>query len=118
MTMIGFLTGYHQNGALLGSTYAFGTLCLARLFHGFNCKSDHPVLFTKRCFNNKWLQGAFLLGAALITAVLMIPELHIIFKVETLNWIQLGLVYLYAFVSLPIIQFLKWVRIKLRKNGE
>ena len=29
MTMIGFLTGYHQNGALLGSTYAFGTLCLA-----------------------------------------------------------------------------------------
>ena len=118
MTMIGFLTGYHQNGALLGSTYAFGTLCLARLFHGFNCKSDHPVLFTKRCFNNKWLQGAFLLGAALITAVLRIPELHIIFKVETLNWIQLGLVYLYAFVSLPIIQFLKWVRIKLRKNGE
>lgn len=118
MTMIGFLTGYHQNGALLGSTYAFGVLCLARLFHGFNCKSDHPVLFTKRCFNNKWLQGAFLLGAALITAVLMIPELHIIFKVETLNWSQLGLVYLYAFVSLPIIQFLKWVRIKLRKNGE
>ena len=48
MTMIGFLTGYHQNGALLGSTYAFGTLCLARLFHGFNCKSDHPVIFTKR----------------------------------------------------------------------
>ena len=118
MTMGAFLTGYHQNGALLGSTYAFGTLCLARLFHGFNCKSDHPVLFTKRCFNNKWLQGAFLLGAALITAVLMIPELHIIFKVETLNWVQLGLVYLYAFVSLPIIQFLKWIRVKLRKNGE
>ncbi|MFZ2945160.1 MAG: cation-translocating P-type ATPase, partial [Blautia wexlerae] len=44
MTMIGFLTGYNQNGALLGSTYAFGTLCLARLFHGFNCKSDHPVI--------------------------------------------------------------------------
>lgn len=83
-----------------------------------NFRIDRPVLFTKRCFNNKWLQGAFLLGAALITSVLMIPELHIIFKVETLNWSQLGLVYLYAFVSLPIIQFLKWVRIKLRKNGE
>ena len=26
MTMISFLTGYHQDGALLGSTYAFGTL--------------------------------------------------------------------------------------------
>ena len=57
MTMISFLTGYHQDGALLGSTYAFGTLCLARLFHGYNCKSDHPVIFTKRFFNNKWMQA-------------------------------------------------------------
>jgi len=59
MTMISFLTGYNQNGTLLGSTYAFGTLCLARLFHGYNCKSDHPVIFTKGLFHNKWLQGAF-----------------------------------------------------------
>ena len=72
MTMIGFLTGYHQNGALLGSTYAFGTLCLARLFHGFNCKSDHPVIFTKVFFNNKCLQGAFALGGA-IAFVINVP---------------------------------------------
>ena len=110
MTMIGFLTGYHQNGALLGSTYAFGTLCLARLFHGFNCKSDHPVIFTKVFFNNKWLQGAFVLGAVLITAVLMIPGLHRVFNVETLNLIQLGCVYLYAFASLLIIQLIKCIR--------
>lgn len=110
MTMIAFLTGYHQNGALLGSTYAFGTLCLARLFHGFNCKSDHPVIFTKRFFNNKWLLGAFMLGAALITAVLTVPGLETVFKVETLNLVQLGTVYLYAFSSLPIIQLLKCVR--------
>ena len=118
MTMIGFLTGYHQNGALLGSTYAFGTLCLARLFHGFNCKSDHPVIFTKRFFNNKWLQGAFVLGAVLITVVLTVPGLHLLFKVETLDLMQLGCVYLYAFASLPIIQLLKWIRMKLRKRGE
>ena len=110
MTMIGFLTGYHQNGALLGSTYAFGTLCLARLFHGLNCKSDHPVIFTKVFFNNKWLQGAFVLGAVLITAVLMIPGLHRVFNVETLNLIQLGCVYLYAFASLLIIQLIKCIR--------
>ena len=113
MTMISFLTGYHQDGALLGSTYAFGTLCLARLFHGYNCKSDHPVIFTKRFFNNKWMQGAFALGAILITAVLTIPGLHQVFKVETLNFEQLGTVYLYAFACFPIIQLLKWVRGKL-----
>jgi len=110
MTMLAFMTGYHQNGAVLGSTYAFGTLCLARLFHGFNCKSDHPVIFTKRFFNNKWLVGAFLLGAALITLVLTVPGLHVIFKVQTLSLAQLGMVYAFAFASLPVIQAVKWIR--------
>ena len=113
MTMLAFMTGYHQNGAVLGSTYAFGTLCLARLFHGFNCKSDHPVIFTKRFFNNKWLVGAFLLGAALITLVLTVPGLHVIFKVQTLSLAQLGMVYAFAFASLPVIQAVKWIRAKV-----
>lgn len=116
MTMIAFLTGYHQNGALLGSTYAFGTLCLARLFHGFNCKSDHPVIFTKKFFNNKWLLGAFMLGAALITVVLTVSGLETVFKVETLNLAQLGTVYLYAFAALPIIQLIKWVRNRMTRT--
>lgn len=118
MTMIGFMTGYHQDGALLGSTYAFGTLCLARLFHGFNCKSDHPVILTKQFLNNSWLLSAFALGAAFITAVLTLPGLHHVFKVETLDLVQLGFVYLYAFASMLVIQLLKWIRIKLRKGGK
>ena len=112
MTIVGFLTGYYHNGAMLGSTYAFGTLCLARLFHGFNCKSDYPVIFTKRFFHNKWLQGAFALGAVLITIVLIVPGCHLLFKVETLNLMQLGSVYLYAFASMLIIQLFKWIRMK------
>ena len=118
VTMIGFMTGYHQDGALLGSTYAFGTLCLARLFHGFNCKSDHPVILTKQFLNNPWLLGAFALGAAFITAVLTLPGLHHVFQVETLDLVQLGFVYLYAFASMLVIQLLKWIRIKLRKGGK
>ena len=51
-----------------------------------------------------------MLGAALITAVLTVPGLETVFKVETLNPAQLGTVYLYAFASLPIIQLIKWVR--------
>ena len=118
VTMIGFMTGYHQDGALLGSTYAFGTLCLARLFHGFNCKSDHPVIWTKQFLNNPWLLGAFAVGAAFITAVLTLPGLHHMFQVATLDLVQLGFVYLYAFASMLVIQLLKWIRIKLRKGGK
>lgn len=51
-----------------------------------------------------------MLGAALITAVLAVSGLETVFKVETLNLVQLGTVYLYAFAGLPIIQLIKWVR--------
>ena len=113
-TVCSYLTGLQQGNALLASTCAFGTLCLARLFHGFNCKSEQPVLFTKKMKNNKWLIGAFALGAVLITGVLTLPGLQNLFKVQTLTLAQLGIVYLYAFLSLPIIQLCKWI--KNRKN--
>lgn len=68
-TMIGFMIGLTGEGgnAVLASTMAFGTLCTARLVHGFNCKSDYPVIFSKRFWNNIYLIGAFLLGLVLIT---------------------------------------------------
>ena len=116
-TMAAFLIGY-QNGAntMLGMTMAFATLCSARLFHGFNCKSDRPVVFTKRVFNNIYLIGAFLLGLILITAVVMIPGLHNIFKVQTLNINQLLIVYGLAALNIPIIQILKGIKCVLKKR--
>ena len=110
VTICSFLTGLQQGNTVLASTCAFGTLCLARLFHGFNCKSEKNVLFTKKMWNNKWLLAAFGLGAVLITGVLMFPGLQELFKVQTLTMPQLGMVYLYAFLSLPIIQFFKWIK--------
>lgn len=53
-----------------------------------------------------------------IALVLTVPGFHNLFKVETLNLMQLGCVYLYAFASLLIIQLLKCIRMKLRKRGE
>ena len=111
MTTIAFLIGLNEGGSLLGSTLAFGTLCTSRLVHGFNCKSNKPVIFTNRFFNNIYLIGAFVLGLLLITGVLMIPGLHNLFNVQTLDGAHLLIVYGLAFLNLPIIQLLK----KLRK---
>ena len=96
-------------------TLAFGTLCTSRLVHGFNCKSDKPVLFTKRFFNNIYLAGAFLLGLVLITGVVMIPGLDSIFKVQTLSFTQLLIMYGLAIANLPVIQLIKWIRTKIKK---
>ena len=95
---------------------AFATLCSARLFHGFNCKSDRPVVFTRKVVDNKWLIGAFVLGIMLITSVVMIPGLHNIFKVQTLTLGQLFTVYGLAAVNIPIIQIMKAVRMALKKD--
>ncbi len=94
-TMIGFMIGLTGEGgnAVLASTMAFGTLCTARLVHGFNCKSDYPVIFSKRFWNNIYLIGAFLLGLVLITCVMTIPALDEVFKVQTLTFTQLLIVY-------------------------
>ena len=109
-TFAAFLYGYRGNDALLASTMAFGTLCTARLVHGFNCKSGKPVLFKKQMWNNKALIGAFLVGFVLITSVLTIPALHGVFKVATLNFQQLFMVYGFAVINLPVLQLLKWFK--------
>lgn len=110
MTMIAFFIGYRNGDAVLASTMAFGTLCMSRLVHGFNCKSNRPVLFTKRFFNNVYLFGAFVIGFVLITAVLVIPGLQGVFKVVSLDVAQLFTVYGLALLNLPIIQMLKKIR--------
>ena len=114
LTSIAFLIGLSRGGADLGATMAFGTLCTARLVHGFNCKSDKPVIFKKAFWNNIYLIGAFLIGLILISGVLLIPGLKNVFDVVTLSWTEYGMVCGLAVLVLPIVQLLKWI-IKGRK---
>ncbi len=115
-TMTAFCLGYFNGGnAVLASTMAFGTLCISRLMHGFNCKSAAPVVFTKKFFNNLYLIGAFAAGFVLINLVLMIPALHTLFKVQPLSLVQLLTVYGLSLASLAVIQILKAVRMSFRK---
>ncbi len=116
MSMIAFMAGYIGGNAVLASTMAFGTLCMGRLFHGFNCKAKEPVIFTKRFFNNIYLAGAFLLGAALITAVMVIPALQEVFSVQSLDTAQLLTVYGLAFANLPVIQLMKKILCSIVKS--
>ena len=61
-TMIAFHTGLRTGSAATASTMAFATLTLARLFHGFNCRSKHNIF--KLGFSSNWYSlGAFAAGA-------------------------------------------------------
>lgn len=106
-TITAFLLGNHYMGAGAAMTMAFATLCLSRLFHGFSCKSDEPVMFTKKMFNNKFGVLAFVIGFMLISCVIFIPALSGIFKVVKLSGELLAAVYALSFGSMVVIQFIK-----------
>lgn len=109
MTMIAFYFGFLRN-AEVASTMAFSTLCLSRLVHGFNCKSDKPVWFTKTMWNNKSMIGAFFVGFVLLNAVLLVPVLQGIFAVAPLTIAELLTVYGLSLGTFVIVQILKMIR--------
>ena len=108
MTMIAFYVGFMRN-AEVASTMAFSTLCLSRLVHGFNCKSDKPVWFTKKMWNNKSMIGAFFVGFVLLNAVLLVPALQGIFAVAPLTIAELLTVYGLSLGTFVIVQILKMI---------
>lgn len=80
-----FHVGLQSGGAVLGSTMAFGVLCLSRLLHGFSCKSDAPVLFTRRFWNNPALLGAVGAGIVLLGAALFLPPVQPLLQLVPLS---------------------------------
>lgn len=102
--------GAASGGAATGSTMAFATLCLSRLFHGFNCKADRPVVFTRAFWNNRYLLGAFVVGALLLSAVLLIPALEPLFQVAQLSAGLVGAIVGLSLGSMAVIQLLKALR--------
>ena len=109
-TIAAFYLGLNNGGAAAGQTMAFSTLCLSRLFHGFSCKSQHPVLLTRKFWNNRALLGAFAAGSLLLGLVLLVPALEPLFAVVPLSAGMAGAIVGLAFGSLLLIQALKALR--------
>lgn len=102
---IGLATG--SNGTAM--TMAFSTLCLARLFHGFNCRGKKSV-FSLGVFNNPFSWIAFITGVILVNAVLLMPGLQKLFEITPLTTNEILLVHLFAFIPTLIIQIFKVIR--------
>ena len=108
-TMIAFHLGLTQGNAALASTMAFATLTAARLFHGFNCRSNHSI-FRIGFKRNMASLGAFAAGMILLNLVLFIPVLQNLFSVTPLGMGQYGMVWLLAVIPTAVIQLVKVCR--------
>ncbi len=89
--------------ALTASTMAFATLTLARLFHGFNCRSEASI-FKIGMKSNKWSVAAFLAGTILLALVLLVPVMRELFLAATLSMRELAYIVGLAFVPTLLIQ--------------
>lgn len=108
-TMIAFHFGLETGGAGTASTMAFATLTLARLFHGFNCRSEHSII--RLGFSgNLWSVMAFEAGVVLLSAVLFLPGLQVLFAVADLNLHQLLTIVIFAVIPTAVIQAVKTLR--------
>ena len=113
-TMCAYLFGLKQD-PLVASTMAFATICLARLLHGFNCRSNLPI--TKIGFyTNRSSIYAFLIGFSLLHVILFVPFMHSLFMIQTISITQLFVIYAFALIPTIIIQTKKyWSSVKINK---
>ena len=100
LTLVAFSFGNYLYGIEVARTMAFVSLGLLELIHSFNIKSEESI-FKVGLFENKYLMGAFILGAALQVVVVVIPSVAEIFKLVPLTRIQWA--YTFGISILPLI---------------
>ena len=105
-TIISFYGGNPHLNPKAASTMAFSTLCLARLFHGFNCRGNKSIL-KLGITTNIYTIFAFCIGVLLLSIVLFMPPLKQVFNVVSLSDNQYLLLIFCAIMPTVIIQLLK-----------
>ena len=106
-TLIAFYSGLAKSTPT-AMTMAFATLCLARLWHGFNARGSSSI-FKLGITTNLYTIGAFFLGGLLLCCVLFMPILQRAFLVTDIEFIDFIRISLLAFAPTVIIQIKKVV---------
>lgn len=113
-TLTAFYIGLGTGNAATASTMAFCTLTIARLFHGFNCRSKRNV-FKAGFSKNPASFLAFAVGIVLISLVMLVPFLQKLFIVTPLAGSQIATIYILAFLPTLVIQLFKTFRDILKR---
>lgn len=107
--MTAFLIGNQVSGTL-ASTMAFATLCLARLFEGFDSRGKES-LFRLGIVTNIYSVGAFVAGALFLSAALFITPLHSFMNIDPMlsaeNVIQITALAAIPFVFTQLFRVIK-----------
>jgi len=114
LTLTSFFIGNAQAHAT-GMTMAFLTLSMCELFHSINMRSRKKSIFTMKG-HNKYLIGAMLMCFGLTLAVIYIPGLNTVFKLDVLSAGNFLAAFGLAFAVIPIVELVK--AIQRSRNGD
>ncbi len=103
---ISTVIAYHcglASSAAHACAMAFTTLCLSRLFHGFNCRGDKSIL-SLGLFTNKFSLLAFFAGILLLVLAVFVPGLGGLFGTSTMTLPTFGICLGLGFAPTLLIQ--------------
>ena len=115
LTLFAFSMGNKLWGLDVGRTMAFVAIGLIELVHSLNIKSNESI-FKSGIFENKYLVGAFVLGAFMQIVVVIVPGLAKIFSLSPLNsvqWIATILISVMPVVIMELQKMLRGARVNL-----
>ena len=96
-----------------GMTMAFLTMSMAEIFHSFNMRSQRGSLISLKT-TNALLNGAAIASLVLTTAVCEIPFLANAFGFTSVELSEYLVAIALAFLTIPLVELVKWVQ---RKKG-
>lgn len=107
--MIAFTIGNGVSAAM-ASTMAFATLCLARLFEGFDSRGKYSLV-RLGIKSNLYSLGAFVLGVLFLAAVIFIPAMHGFMDIaDSLTLVNLLQILILAAIPFVLTQLLRIVK--------
>ncbi len=104
-TVIAYHIGLEKN-PVAASTMAFATLCLARLFHCFNCRGRKPINVLG-FGSNSFSLIAFFVGIIFLAIALFVTPLHSVFGVTAITGKMIGIMAGLAVAPTVIVQIVK-----------
>ena len=121
LTILSYFIGHFMESGLWeitesadGMTMAFLTMSMAEIFHSFNMRSQRGSLISLKS-TNVLLNGAAIASLVLTTAVCEIPFLANAFGFTSVELPEYLVAIALAFLTIPLVELVKWVQRKKNK---
>ena len=121
LTLLSYFVGHFMESGLWeitesadGMTMAFLTMSMAEIFHSFNMRSQRGSLISLKT-TNALLNGAAIASLVLTTAVCEIPFLANAFGFTSVELPEYLVAIALAFLTIPLVELVKWVQRKKNK---